>query len=194
MSEDRDARQKHILAWARAAFGEEQATSLPQRGLRLLEEAAESAQAAGADVQRAHRVVDHVFGRPVGELRQELGGVGVTLLAIAAAAGLSADAEELREVDRVLSRPIEEFTRRNAAKNAAGLMAAELGEAGVPGCVREVGHEGQCRVSGPVVNVARHCGDAAPHIFAADSSWCAACGAPGRCAVCGRSAAEHDDP
>ena len=46
------------------------------------------------------------------------------LLALSAAAGLSADAEEQREVERVLAKPIEEFTRRNAAKNAAGFLAS----------------------------------------------------------------------
>jgi NTP pyrophosphatase (non-canonical NTP hydrolase) len=118
----RDARQASVLAWAKAAFTAEQATSLPQRGLRLLEEATEAFQACGGDAQSAHRLVDYVFGRPVGEVGQELGGVGVTLLALAAAAGLSAEDEEVREVERVLARPLEEFARRNRAKNDAGLL------------------------------------------------------------------------
>ncbi len=55
-----------------------------------------------------------------GDLRQELGGVGVTTLALAAAAGVDADCCELSEVHRVLSKPLEHFTARNAAKNEAG--------------------------------------------------------------------------
>ena len=83
----------------------------------------EAFQAAGGDVVLAHRVVNFVFDRPRGELGQELGGVAVCTLLLAAAAGLSADAEERREAQRVLSKPIKEFTARNAAKNAAGLDA-----------------------------------------------------------------------
>lgn len=37
-------------------------------------------------------------------------------LALAAASGLSADVEECHEIHRVLSKSVEEFTRRNAAK------------------------------------------------------------------------------
>ena len=40
---------------------------------------------------------------------------------MAAAAGLNAEAEEQREVDRILALPTEHFTRRNEAKNALGL-------------------------------------------------------------------------
>jgi len=116
----RDTRQHTIARWCAEAFGQEHASSLPQRGIRLLEEAIEAAQAAGCSADMAHRLVDFVFGRPVGELRQELGGVGLCLLALANAAGLSADDAEDEEARRVLSKPRAEFTARNAAKNAAG--------------------------------------------------------------------------
>jgi NTP pyrophosphatase (non-canonical NTP hydrolase) len=116
----RDQRQVMITAWARAAFGEAEATGLPQRGLRLLEEAIEAFQACGGNEAIAHELVGYVFGRPPGEVGQELGGVAVTVLALAAAAGLSADEEECREIHRVLGKPLSTFTQRNAAKNAAG--------------------------------------------------------------------------
>ena len=116
----RDQRQAMIASWAEIAFGREEATGLPQRGLRLLEEAIEAFQACGGDEAIAHKLVAFVFARPVGTVGQELGGVAVTVLALAAAAGLSADEEECREVHRVLSKPFREFTQRNAAKNAAG--------------------------------------------------------------------------
>jgi len=116
----RDLRQKMIVEWAIAAFGREEATGLPQRGLRLLEEAIEAFQAAGGDEAIAHKLVSFVFARPAGTVGQELGGVAVTVLALAAAAGLSADEEECREVHRVLNKPLREFSDRNASKNAAG--------------------------------------------------------------------------
>jgi hypothetical protein len=112
----RDRRQAMILAWAELAFGHEEATGLPQRGLRLLEEAIEVFQACGGSVEIAHELVTVMFGHPCGTIGQELGGVAVSLLALAAASGLSADVEECREVHRVLSKPVEEFSQRNAAK------------------------------------------------------------------------------
>jgi len=128
----RDQRQVMIADWARVAFGEAEATGIPQRGLRLLEEAIEAFQACGGDEAIAHKLVTYVFGRPPGTVGQELGGVAVTVLALAAAAGLSADEEECREVHRVLSKPVGEFTQRNASKNAAGFKMTRCPWAGCP--------------------------------------------------------------
>lgn len=120
----RNLRQEMIANWATAAFGKTEATSLPQRGLRLLEEAIEAYQASGGDEAMAHKLVSFVFARPPGTVGQELGGVAVTTLALAAAAGVSADEEECREIQRVLKKPLAEFTQRNADKNAAGFKIA----------------------------------------------------------------------
>jgi len=117
----RDRRQTMVAEWARECFGESEANDLAQRGLRLLEEATEAFQAAGGTREMAHQLVDYVFGRPDGELAQELGGVSVTLLALAEAAGLSTENCEVAEINRVLSKPREYYAARNAAKNAAGL-------------------------------------------------------------------------
>lgn len=116
----RGNRQRGVAAWCAAAFGLEHATSLPQRGIRHAEEAIELAQAAGAPREMVHKLVDYIYDRPAGDLAQEIGGSGLTLLALAAAAGLSADKEEAREVARVLAKPLEHFTKRNENKNAAG--------------------------------------------------------------------------
>lgn len=120
----RDNRQKIVSDWCAAAFGIDHATSLPQRGIRLLEEAVELAQACGCSTDMAHKLIDFVFSRPIGKIEQELGGVGVTLLALASAAGHSADGEEAAEVARVLAKPPSYFTARNEAKNAAGFNVA----------------------------------------------------------------------
>lgn len=99
--------------------------SVRQRALRMFEEAVELAQAAGNDPAQLHRLIDYVYARPVGTVESELGGVGVCLLALAAAANLSADETEQREVDRVMSRPIDHFSRRNQEKNDAGFTCQE---------------------------------------------------------------------
>lgn len=119
----RAARQRQFADWCETAFGRDEATSLPQRGVRLAEEAIEAAQAAGTSREMLHRLVDHVYDHAPGALHQELGGVGVTLLALAAAAKLDADTEEARELARVLAKPLAHFTARNKRKNAAGFNA-----------------------------------------------------------------------
>jgi hypothetical protein len=116
----RDDRQKQVGEWCAAAFGEAHATNIAQRGVRLLEEAIEAYQSCGGRADMAHHLVDFIFERPTGALSQELGGVGLTLLALAHAASLSADDEEARELARVLSKPLAEFKARNQAKNDAG--------------------------------------------------------------------------
>lgn len=120
----RDRRQRTIGNWCREAFGQLQAGSLPQRGLRLAEEAIEAAQACDTPAELLHQLIDHVYKKAPDPLPRELGGVAVTLLALAEAAGLSADECETREIDRVLSKPIDVFKQRNRAKNALGFNAA----------------------------------------------------------------------
>lgn len=126
----RGERQRAVYDWALACFGEEHVTSLPQRALRLLEEAIEAYQAVGGPIDLAHNCVDVVFSRKVGELYQELGGIGVTLLALAQAAGLDANKAEYDEVQRVLSLPPEHFRKRNEEKNKLGLNIAGTALAG----------------------------------------------------------------
>lgn len=125
----RSTLQSMVYDWCVRAFGDNHARSIEQRGIRLAEEAIETAQAAGCQREMLHRLVDYVFDRPVGELQQEIGGVGVTLLALSAAAAVDADYAERKEITRVLSKPLEHFAARNAAKNAAGfdVLASEDG-------------------------------------------------------------------
>jgi hypothetical protein len=118
-------RQRRVNDWAVAAFGVAQAINPKQRALRLLEEAVEAYQAVGGDKVMAHLTIDIMFERPAGDPAQELGGLGVTLLALAAALGLSADHEEAREIARVLAKPIDHWAARNRAKNALGLDATK---------------------------------------------------------------------
>jgi len=133
----RDARQAIVANWCAAAFGQGQASSVVQRGLRMLEEAIEAYQAAGCDPAQAHKLIDFVFARPTGQLAKEIGQLGLTTLALANAASISADFEEVREVERVLAKPVEHYTARNQAKNDAGFIApaAELERA-----LKEDGH------------------------------------------------------
>lgn len=127
---NRDKRQKEVAEWCAAAFGSEHQSSVPQRGIRMLEEAIEAYQSAVVGLPfdemkaKAHSLVDYVMDRLTGNLAQECGGVGLTLLALCEAAGISAEAEELREIARVKSKPLSHFAQRNQVKNEAGFKLA----------------------------------------------------------------------
>jgi hypothetical protein len=60
-----------------------------ERNHRFLEEALETVQSLGCTCEEAHMLVDYVFGRPVGEPTQEVGGALVTLAALCVANGFS---------------------------------------------------------------------------------------------------------
>jgi hypothetical protein len=116
-------RQSVATEWAIAAFTYKEATDLKQRALRLLEEAYEGYQACDGDPVMARKLLDEIDRRPVGTIFQELGGIGVTAMVLAQAAGVDFDNAVATELERVLSKPIEHFTKRNAKKNAKGFLA-----------------------------------------------------------------------
>lgn len=117
---DRDVRQAHVGQWVRATFGDH-TMAIRERAQRLLEEAVELAQASGLSPDDARAIVGHVFSKPMGEPRQEAGGLGVCLLAYCEAAGFSADEEERREFERVQAIDPAHFQRRHNRKADAGI-------------------------------------------------------------------------
>jgi len=92
--------QERVLPWTTECFGEEIAADKTERNHRFIEEALELVQACGSTSSECHQLVDYVYGRPVGERAQEIGGVMVTLAALCNAYGENmheaGDAELLR--------------------------------------------------------------------------------------------------
>lgn len=113
-------RQVLVGQWVVACWGE-QVMNPHERALRVLEEAAELAQAEGVLFALAVRVLDVVFSRPPGQPEQEAGGIGVTLLAWAYCRSLSLDALIAAEIARVLAKPIAHFQTRQAEKASLGI-------------------------------------------------------------------------
>jgi len=113
--------QRRVASWVRRCFGIGILMDRCERGLRVLEEAAELAQALGCPKDQIIRTIDHVYSRPVGDPAQEVGGVATTLFA--ACSALEQDFEILaeREVSRIESKDLEHFRERNAAKAEAGI-------------------------------------------------------------------------
>lgn len=117
---ERNRRQEQVAQWVERTFGAP-ALDVSERIARLLEEAIELAQAEGFPPALAHALVDHVYEKRPGEPLQEVGGLGVTILAYCAAVGFSADAAEEKEVARVLAIPPEYFRARQNVKADAGV-------------------------------------------------------------------------
>lgn len=107
--------QARVQPWLIECFGEAIASNREERNHRFLEEALELVQACDTTADEAHALVDYVFGRPVGEPSQEVGGVMLTLAALCLANGLDMEAAGATELDRVWSK-INQIRAKQAAK------------------------------------------------------------------------------
>ena len=107
--------QTSVDDWIQECFGPEIASNREERTWRFLEEALELAQANGCSVEDAHKLVDYVFGRPVGEIEQEVGGVMVTLSALCSASDIEMMDAGRAEVKRVWSK-MDVIRAKHAAK------------------------------------------------------------------------------
>lgn len=114
-TEATEAFQTKVLPWLLACFGEMIAGDREERNHRFLEEALELVQACGCTASEAHQLVDYVYGRPVGELHQEIGGVMVTLAALCLANDADMHAAGWVELDRIWGK-VEAIRAKQAAK------------------------------------------------------------------------------
>lgn len=107
--------QERVQPWLMACFGEMIAGDREERNHRFLEEALELVQACGCTASEAHQLVDYVYGRPIGEPAQEVGGVMVTLAALCLANGLDMHANGETELARIWTK-VEAIRAKQAAK------------------------------------------------------------------------------
>jgi hypothetical protein len=114
-SRKRESFQSRVLPWMLECFGESISNDLNERNARFLEEALELVQACGATRDEAVQVVDYVFGRPIGEKHQEVGGVMITLAGLCLAQGLDMHKDGETELSQVWTR-IEKIRAKQAAK------------------------------------------------------------------------------
>jgi len=100
--------------WAHKCFGPVIVNNTKERGHRFLEEAVELFQSIGRPKEEALALVDYVYGRPVGDRQQEIGGVMVTLAVLCAALG-----EDMHELgDTELGRVIQKIDKIRANHQA----------------------------------------------------------------------------
>lgn len=107
--------QARVNAWMQACFGPEISSDKIERNHRFLEESLELVQACGCTASEAHQLVDYVYGRPVGERNQEVGGVMVTLAALCLAQGMDMQQAGETELARVWTK-VEKIRAKQAAK------------------------------------------------------------------------------
>jgi len=107
--------QNKVCDWMLQCFGLEIACDKTERNHRFLEEALELVQSAGCTAGEAHQLVDYVYGREVGEMEQEVGGVMVTLAALCLANALEMDQCGYDELIRVWTK-IKQIREKQALK------------------------------------------------------------------------------
>ena len=93
--------QARVSKWMDECFLPSLYSNMTERGDRLLEEVLELLQSSGYDQARVETLVRYVFGRPVGEPSQEVGGVMVTLAGYCWVAGLDMHAAGEAELARI---------------------------------------------------------------------------------------------
>lgn len=92
--------QQRVHDWMLKCFGATIAVNRQERSHRFLEEALEVVQACGCTRHEAVQLVDYVYGRPVGDVHQEIGGALVTLAALSTAWSLDQEQCADLELDR----------------------------------------------------------------------------------------------
>lgn len=109
--------QTRVRAWVLTCFGASIADDMLERNFRFLEEALELVQSLGCTRAQAQSLLDYVYSRPVGETRQEIGGVMVTLCALGAAADIDVASEGEYELLRINNpEMIIKIRRKQASK------------------------------------------------------------------------------
>ena len=107
--------QNSVDRWLIACFGFEIARDKIERNHRFLEESLELVQSTGCTKDEALQLVDYVYGRDVGETRQEVGGVMNTLAALCLAHDIDMlEAGEI-EIERCWTK-VEKIRAKHAAK------------------------------------------------------------------------------
>lgn len=137
--------QRRVDAWMQDCFGAEISADKVERADRFVEEALELVQAVGYDAERAHALVDYVFGREVGDPSQEVGGVMVTLAALCNTFGLDIQTAADTEIARITQPDI---VLKIRAKQAAKPTGSALPIAHPPAQASESGGEARgCAIS-----------------------------------------------
>jgi hypothetical protein len=101
---EKESFQERVYPWTVECFGEKVALDKTERNYRFLEESLELTQSLGLTKEQCLKIVDYVFSRDIGEPKQEIGGVVVTLAALCSANKLDMNECAETELARVLTK------------------------------------------------------------------------------------------
>jgi hypothetical protein len=107
--------QQRVQNWMMECFSMAVCRDTTERCHRFTEEALELVQSLGMTNSEAHQLVDYVYGRPIGETRQEVGGVMVTLAALCSSQDVDMIEDGEIELKRIW-RNIDQIRAKQAAK------------------------------------------------------------------------------
>lgn len=107
--------QDRVQPWMMACFGPEISADRLERADRFIEEALELVQSGDYPKERAHQLVEYVYGRDQGDINQEVGGVMVTLAAYCLAFGIDMHAAAETELARIWTK-VEKIREKQASK------------------------------------------------------------------------------
>lgn len=113
--------QFEIAGWVTRNFGHAVFESHEERGRRFAEEAIELNQALGVSKEDIIRLVNRVYSKPVGDVAQEIGGVGITLLGLCQSVGFNFEEVTEKELAYLQTLSKDFLRKRHAAKVAAGV-------------------------------------------------------------------------
>lgn len=114
--------QGGVDLWMQQCFGPEISGDKTERNFRFGEEALELMQANDCTKEEAHALVEYVFNRPKGEVRQEVGGVMVCLAALCNALNIDLLEAGTTELSRCWEK-IDKIRAKHAAKPEGVRMA-----------------------------------------------------------------------
>ncbi|CAH1658494.1 hypothetical protein CHELA1G11_12900 [Hyphomicrobiales bacterium] len=107
--------QARVQPWMMECFGAEISSDVVERCDRFIEEAIEAVQALSYPEERITALQRYVYGRPAGQINQEVGGVMVTLAALCLAVGVDMHVASETELARVWTK-VDQIRAKQAAK------------------------------------------------------------------------------
>lgn len=111
--------QLRVQEWLLACFGSDRLANKREGSFRFIEESLELVQASGLSKDDALKMVEYVYSRPPGETYQEVGGVVITLHALAIVLDHDIDACGEVELQRCWKN-IEKIRAKQMAKELKG--------------------------------------------------------------------------
>jgi hypothetical protein len=124
LATDSQSFQDRVQPWMATCFPPDVCADELERMDRFVEEALEAVQSRGYPAERVEALKKYVYGRPVGEPRQEIGGVMITLAAWCGVAGIDMHEAGEAELARVWTK-IEAIRAKQASKPTGSALPVE---------------------------------------------------------------------